>query len=118
MMTGLLRILPIALIALVIAAAGRPALAAEVTRVISPGGIEAWLVEEHAIPILSLKIAFRGGAGLDTAGREDSGASCGTHQRRCTLSHGGRSRSTLRPRTTQDSWKCGWTAESLAGSEY
>ena len=47
-----------------------PASAADVTRVVSPGGIEAWLVEEHAIPILSLKAAFRGGATLDADGRE------------------------------------------------
>lgn len=47
-----------------------PAAATEVQRVVSPGGIEAWLVEEHRIPILSLKAAFRGGAVLDAAGRE------------------------------------------------
>ena len=47
-----------------------PANATEVTRVISPGGIEAWLVEAHAIPILSVSIAFRGGATLDPAGKE------------------------------------------------
>ncbi len=47
-----------------------PAKATEVTRVISPGGIEAWLVEAHAIPILSVRIAFRGGATLDPAGKE------------------------------------------------
>ncbi len=38
-------------------------------RVVSPGGIEAWLVEEHAIPILSARIAFRGGAALDADDR-------------------------------------------------
>ena len=46
-----------------------PAKATEVTRVISPGGIEAWLVEEHGIPILSLKAVFKGGAVLDPEGR-------------------------------------------------
>ena len=39
--------------------------AVEVQRVASPGGIEAWLVEEHGIPFLSLRFAFRGGAALD-----------------------------------------------------
>ena len=39
--------------------------AVEVVRVTSPGGIEAWLVEEHGIPILSLRAIFRGGAVLD-----------------------------------------------------
>ena len=48
----------------------QPAAATEVQRVVSPGGIEAWLVEEHRIPILSLKASFRGGAVLDPAGRE------------------------------------------------
>ena len=47
-----------------------PAASTEVQRVVSPGGIEAWLVEEHSIPILSLKAAFRGGATFDPAGRE------------------------------------------------
>ena len=37
---------------------------------VSPGGIEAWLVEEHAVPIISLRFAFRGGAKLDPPGRE------------------------------------------------
>ena len=47
-----------------------PASATEVQRVISPGGIEAWLVEEHNIPILSLRVSWRGGAAFDKAGRE------------------------------------------------
>ena len=44
--------------------------AVEVVRVVSPGGIEAWLVEEHGIPILSLKAVFRGGAVFDPQGLE------------------------------------------------
>ncbi len=47
-----------------------PAAATTVTRVVSPGGVEAWLVEEHSIPILSVRIAFRGGAALDAPGKE------------------------------------------------
>lgn len=48
-----------------------PARAAlEVQRVVSPGGIEVWLVENHANPILSMAMAFRGGSAvLDTATR-------------------------------------------------
>lgn len=38
-----------------------------VKRVVSPGGIEAWLVEEHSVPVLALQFAFRGGSGLDPA---------------------------------------------------
>ena len=44
--------------------------AVEVQRVISPGGIEAWLVEEHTVPFLSMRFAFRGGAKLDPVGKE------------------------------------------------
>ncbi|MGH6948257.1 MAG: insulinase family protein, partial [Kiloniellales bacterium] len=47
-----------------------PAAAVEVERVVSPGGIEAWLVQDHSNPIISLDLAFRGGAALDPAGLE------------------------------------------------
>ena len=50
--------------------AALPARAIEVQRVISPGGIEAWLVEDHSNPIISLDLSFRGGAALDPAGKE------------------------------------------------
>ena len=39
--------------------------AVEIAEVTSPGGIKAWLVEEHAIPFTALEIRFRGGAILD-----------------------------------------------------
>ncbi len=41
--------------------------AVEVKRVVSPGGIEAWLVEDHTNPIISLEMAFRGGAAMNPA---------------------------------------------------
>ena len=44
--------------------------AAEVERVVSPGGIEAYLLSESSIPFMSLSLNFRGGAALDPAGRE------------------------------------------------
>ena len=44
--------------------------AVEVQRVVSPGGIEAWLVEDHSNPIIALELAFLGGAALDPAGKE------------------------------------------------
>jgi zinc protease len=50
-----------------------PALSAravEVQQVTSPGGITAWLVEDHSNPILSLEMAFVGGAALDPEGQE------------------------------------------------
>ena len=60
-------VLPACLVLLVVAA---PARAVEVQRVISPGGIEAWLVEDHSNPIISLNLAFSGGAALDPEGQE------------------------------------------------
>jgi zinc protease len=42
-----------------------PAQAVEVQEVTSPGGIKAWLVEEPSIPIVSMDVAWRGGASLD-----------------------------------------------------
>ncbi len=41
----------------------------EIQTVTSPGGIEAWLVEEHSLPFVALKIAFRGGTSLDVEGK-------------------------------------------------
>jgi zinc protease len=35
----------------------------------SPGGITAWLVEDHGIPFTALTIAFRGGTSLDAPGK-------------------------------------------------
>jgi zinc protease len=50
--------------------AGLPARAVEVQRVVSPGGVEAWLVEDHLNPIVSLDLAFRGGTALDPEGKD------------------------------------------------
>jgi zinc protease len=48
-----------------------PAQAAfKIQRVVSPGGIEAWLVEDHRIPLMALDVSFKGGAALDPAGKE------------------------------------------------
>lgn len=37
--------------------------------VTSPGGLTAWLVEEHSIPFTALEFQFRGGASLDAPGK-------------------------------------------------
>ena len=37
----------------------------EIQQLTSPGGQDFWLVEEHAIPIVSLEMGFRGGSRLD-----------------------------------------------------
>ncbi|MEQ8965111.1 MAG: pitrilysin family protein [Azospirillaceae bacterium] len=51
-------------------AAGPARAAAEVQRVVSPGGIEAWLVESHAVPVIAMDFAFEGGTALDPEGKE------------------------------------------------
>ena len=57
-------------LALAVAAIAPPAAAVEVERVRSTGGIEAWLVQDHTNPIITVRLAFRGGAALDPAGKE------------------------------------------------
>jgi len=42
-----------------------PARAVTITEVKSPGGITAWLVEDHSVPVVAVSVAFRGGAALD-----------------------------------------------------
>ncbi len=42
----------------------------EIQRVVSPGGIEAWLVEDDFVPIISVRIGFYGGAQFDEMGKE------------------------------------------------
>ena len=39
--------------------------AVTVEKVVSPKGVEAWLVQDHSNPIIALDVAFRGGAALD-----------------------------------------------------
>ena len=48
--------------------------AMKIERVASPSGIEAWLVQDHSIPIVTLRFAFVGGASLDPPGREGTAA--------------------------------------------
>ncbi|MEO0618368.1 MAG: pitrilysin family protein [Pseudomonadota bacterium] len=38
--------------------------------VTSPGGIKAWLVEEHGLPLIALRFGFKGGASQDPDGKE------------------------------------------------
>ncbi|MFN4090465.1 MAG: M16 family metallopeptidase [Alphaproteobacteria bacterium] len=58
------------LVVAVFAAPWAPAAAADVQRVVSPGGVEAWLIEDRMVPVLSLRMLFQGGAALDPPGRE------------------------------------------------
>jgi zinc protease len=41
--------------------------AVTIERVVSPGGIVAWLVQDHSIPLIAIHVAFRGGTAADPA---------------------------------------------------
>lgn len=48
----------------------QPALALNIERVVSPGGIEAWLVEEYEVPIITMEVSWAaGGSANDPASR-------------------------------------------------
>lgn len=54
---------------LLLAAATLPAAATTIDRVVSPGGIEAWLVEDHTVPAVTVSFSFDGGAAQDPDGK-------------------------------------------------
>lgn len=60
----------LALPLLLLIAAFAPVRAMDIERVVSPGGIEAWLVRDKMLPVLTLEFSFRGGIALDPAGKE------------------------------------------------
>ena len=47
-----------------------PAAATNIERVVSPSGIEAWLVSEPSVPLIAMDFAFQGGTSQDPAGKE------------------------------------------------
>lgn len=49
---------------------GNALAALDIQPVTSPGGIKAWLVEDHRNPVLALNFSFRGGESSDPAGKE------------------------------------------------
>lgn len=55
---------------LAVVAVTLPAHAMDIKRVVSPGGIEAWLVEDHKVPVIALEWAFEGAGGTDPKGKE------------------------------------------------
>lgn len=46
-----------------------PSYAMNIEKVVSPNGIEAWLVEDHTLPMISLQFGFRGGSAQDPDGK-------------------------------------------------
>jgi zinc protease len=56
--------------ALFVLLAGAPAASAmNIEKITSPSGIEAWLVQERTVPLVTLNYAFQGGASQDDAGK-------------------------------------------------
>ncbi len=47
-----------------------PAQAMKIQSIKSPGGIEAWLVEEHSVPLMAMRFAFEGGNSQDPVGKD------------------------------------------------
>ncbi|WP_312015125.1 pitrilysin family protein [Bradyrhizobium lablabi] len=43
--------------------------AAKIQRLVSPGGIEAWFVQDSTVPLIAMEYAFGGGASQDPAGK-------------------------------------------------
>jgi zinc protease len=58
----MIRVLPGLLMVVAFASSAR---AVTIEEVKTPGGITAWLVEDHNVPVVSASITFRGGAALD-----------------------------------------------------
>ena len=48
--------------------------AAKIQRVISPGGIEAWLVQDATVPLVAMEYSFNGGSSQDTADKAGTGS--------------------------------------------
>ncbi len=61
----LLATVVLALAATAFIAMSGTAKAMKIQEVTSPGGIKAWLVEEHRVPLLALRFAFTGGSAQD-----------------------------------------------------
>jgi zinc protease len=56
-----------ALCALALLAGAPAASAMQIEKIVSPSGIEAWLVREQSVPLVSLNYAFHGGSSQDEA---------------------------------------------------
>ena len=64
-----LKALMIALVGLVVPLAMPASAEINIQEITSPGGIKAWLVEDHSIPFTALELRFRGGTSLDLPGK-------------------------------------------------
>jgi len=64
---------PLCLAAFAFAVFTPAASAMTIEKIVSPSGIPAWLVREHAVPLIALNYAFHGGASQDAAGKSGTG---------------------------------------------
>ncbi len=58
---------PIAFVTLALLAGASAASAMTIEKIVSPAGIEAWLVREQTVPLVTLNYAFHGGSSQDEA---------------------------------------------------
>ncbi len=63
-------LLAVAMFAAAVFALNTPAHAMKIQEVTTKSGIKAWLVEEHAVPLVAMRFAFEGGSAQDPAGKE------------------------------------------------
>jgi zinc protease len=59
--------------ALLFVAATPSQAATKIQRLVSPGGIEAWFVQDATVPLIAMEYAFGGGAAQDPAGKSGVG---------------------------------------------
>ncbi len=59
----------VALFALACMQTAHASAAAKIQRVISPGGIEAWFVQDATVPLIAMQFAFTGGSSQDPDGK-------------------------------------------------
>jgi zinc protease len=71
--SGLRAVFALAAVAM-LALTALPARAMPIERVVSPGGIEIWLVRESTVPLIALDFAFTGGASQDPADKTGVGS--------------------------------------------
>ncbi len=71
--TGRLAFALLAGLALSLPAATPSHAAAKIQHLVSPGGIEAWFVQDSTVPLIAMEYAFGGGAAQDPAGKPGVG---------------------------------------------
>jgi zinc protease len=68
------KIIYAAMAAVTLAAGTSSASAVQIEKIVSPAGIEAWLVHERSVPLVSLNYAFKGGSSQDEPDKSGAAA--------------------------------------------